>query len=83
MTTKLDTYLESLYQQRDRVVHAIESLEEIVRTGESAKRQLLERAPGKRGRKFMGIAERQIVSERMRRYWAKRREEKHDQEHSR
>jgi hypothetical protein len=52
--------LQARKQQLDRTIAALETLES--------------QTPAKRrGRKFMGEAERQAVAERMRRYWANRR----------
>lgn len=58
-----------LVEERNRIARIIESLEEAVGAGESA-------VPRKRrGRKSMDAKARREVSERMRRYWAKRRGE--------
>lgn len=69
----MDLYkaIRDLYAEKDRLERVIASLEEM-------QRKMLETqkaADGKRrGRKSMGQNERQEVSERMKRYWAKRRE---------
>jgi hypothetical protein len=55
----------ALYAQKKRLENAIAELEELA--GEHSKR---------RGRKSMAETERQQVSERMKRYWAARREER-------
>lgn len=61
-----------LRQEHARLVAAIQSLEALQSAGAS----LSERPPRRRGRKGMGAAERLQVSERMKRYWAKRRRER-------
>ena len=56
-----------LVQERNRIQRIIESLENVSRTEQSS-------IPRKRrGRKNMDRAAREEVSERMKRYWAKRR----------
>lgn len=52
----------------DRLIAALEDMEsgKVPETGDAI--------PHKRGRKAMSADERRIVSERMRRYWASRRE---------
>jgi hypothetical protein len=52
-------------EKLDRVIASLEALQSSVDTA-------VLRKPG-RGRKFMSTAERQEVSERMRRYWASKR----------
>jgi hypothetical protein len=68
----MDLYriIRELGQERDRLVHLIRSLEE--HAGGAARRVTGKR----RGRKSMDRVARQQVSERMKRYWEKRREEK-------
>src|SRR4051812_44285009 len=68
----MDLYriIRELVQERDRVQRIIDSLEEMKSYGKApAKPQQLKR----RGRKSMDRAARNEVSERMRRYWAKRK----------
>jgi hypothetical protein len=63
-----------LVQERNRIQRIIESLENASRS---------DRAPAsrkKRGRKAMDRAAREEVSQRMKRYWAKRRAAAKDQE---
>ena len=62
----MDVYalLHDLRAQRDQLKAIIAELEALQADAPSTKR---------RGRKFMTAAERQQVSERMRRYWASRR----------
>ena len=57
-----------LVKERDRIAGIIESLETV--SGEK------KAGPKRRGRKSMDHAARKEVSERMRRYWARRRSEK-------
>jgi hypothetical protein len=54
--------LRQLHQERKRITEIIKSLESLAAGGRK-----------KRGRKSMNSAERRRVSERMKRYWAKRR----------
>jgi hypothetical protein len=72
----MDLYriISELVQERDRLVQLIQSLEEHaggVARGVKGKR---------RGRKSMDRVARQQVSERMKRYWEQRREEKGSRE---
>ena len=71
----MDLYkaIRDLYAEKERLERVIASLEEMQRKMAEAQK------PGdgkRRGRKSMGAEERQEVSERMKRYWAKRREAK-------
>jgi hypothetical protein len=65
----LSKILHKLYAEKDGVVQAIAALEELRRdrAGQSLP------SSKRRGRKSMGAEERQEVSERMKRYWASRR----------
>jgi hypothetical protein len=67
----MDLYriISELVQERNRVQRIIESLENATRLANH------QPARGRRGRKKMDRAAREEVSERMKRYWAKRREE--------
>ena len=56
-----------LHQDLEKIDLVIESLEALIRTGTMT-------VGGHRGRKFMAEEERRIVSERMKKYWASRRE---------
>ena len=60
-----------LVEERSRIIRIIASLEEMLADGSKSPRP-----PGvrRRGRKSMDGAARQEVSERMKRYWAARRE---------
>ena len=64
----LNRMIEELMQERERIAEIIRSLEAMERKGNSA-------PPKRRGRKFMDEAGRAEVAERMKRYWAKKREE--------
>ncbi len=68
----LNKIIRELTQERDRIQKIIESLEQMKSTGTSTSRPTAKR----RGRKSMDAAGRAEVSERMRRYWEKRRNEK-------
>jgi hypothetical protein len=61
--------IDDLVQERDRLARIIQSLEGMTPAGTAP-----DRPPGKRrGRKFMDMTARQEVSERMKLYWAARR----------
>jgi hypothetical protein len=62
----LQTILEELYLERERLGRTIAALEELA-SPESPQ------VHDRRGRKSMGAAERLEVSERMKKYWANRR----------
>jgi len=66
----MDLYksIRELYEQKKRLDVVIASLEELEKTGS-------EEPPKRRGRKPMDAQARREVSERMRRYWARRRKE--------
>jgi alkyl hydroperoxide reductase subunit AhpC len=59
-----------LVDERNRIARIIESLQEAAGSGEVVT------AKKRRGRKSMDPKARREVSERMRRYWAQRRQEK-------
>jgi hypothetical protein len=67
----MDLYkaIKDLYEQKKRLDLVIASLEEIERSGKTIPAIL----PKRRGRPPMDAAARREVSERMKRYWAKRR----------
>jgi len=70
----MDIYriIRELVEERNRISKIIASLDEIVPEG----RKSTSKAKGsRRGRKSMDASARQEVSERMKRYWASRREE--------
>jgi arylsulfatase A-like enzyme len=62
--------LAQLYAERDRVQQAIATLEQFQQERNTA-------LPGhrRRGRKSMGTEERKVVAERMKKYWAKKRQQ--------
>jgi hypothetical protein len=62
----LDKAIRHLKLENERIELAIAQLEELVRAGGGL-------ATKRRGRKSMADQERREVSERMKRYWAKRR----------
>ena len=68
----LNKTLQELYWQKDRIERAIASLE-CLHTSEGDAVPTVQR-PKRRGRHGMSATERQEVSERMKRYWASRRE---------
>jgi hypothetical protein len=72
----MDLYriIRELAQERDRIQRIIDSLEEMKPGGKVSVRQ--EGAARRRGRKSMDPAARRQVSERMRLYWAQRKEER-------
>ena len=62
----LDKLIRELHQELSRIDLVIESLEGMVRNGNLT-------VSSHRGRKSMAEAERRIVSRRMKKYWATRR----------
>ena len=62
----------TLYDEKRRLDQLIDSLETLERTGGTLDPQKLTR---RRGRKSMSAEERRRVSERMKHYWALRREQ--------
>lgn len=66
----LDAALGQLYAEKKRLDAAIEQLSLLQAAPD------IPRAPGRRGRKSMSEEERQVVSKRMRDYWAQRRQQK-------
>lgn len=69
----MDLYkaIQDLYAEKEKLERVIASLEELQRTAGSV--PALPKGVQRRGRKSMDAAERQEVSERMKRYWANRR----------
>jgi hypothetical protein len=72
----MDLYkaIQDLYAEKEKLERVIASLEELQRTAGSVPE--LPKPARRRGRKSMDTAERQEVSERMRKYWASRRQGK-------
>lgn len=67
----LQKMIDELYAEKAKLERVIAALELMQRTGDSPPE--VPRAPTRRGRKSMGLKERQDVSERMKKYWAGRR----------
>ena len=72
----MDLYkaIQDLYAEKEKLERVIASLEELQRTAGSL--PTLPKPAKRRGRKSMNSSERQEVSERMRKYWASRRQSK-------
>jgi hypothetical protein len=70
----MDLYkaIQQLYEEKERLERVIASLEELQRT--AGDMPVLPQAAKRRGRKSMTSAERQEVSERMKKYWESRRQ---------
>ena len=68
----MDLYkiIRELVEERNRVSRIIASLDEMTKGGKKSASQT---GHSRRGRKSMDASARQEVSERMKRYWAKRR----------
>jgi hypothetical protein len=79
----MDLYkaIRELYSEKEKLERVIASLEELQRAAEQDPPEGPDRK--RRGRKSMDPAERQLVSQRMKKYWASRRQKKdhagHDQ----
>jgi hypothetical protein len=74
----MDLYkaIQDLYNEKERLERVIASLEELQRSAVAV--PLLPKPVQRRGRKSMNSQERREVSERMRKYWAGRRNDKTD-----
>lgn len=72
----MDLYkaIQDLYAEKEKLERVIASLEELQRSAGAVPQ--LPRLGKRRGRKSMNSQERQEVSERMRKYWADRRNHK-------
>jgi hypothetical protein len=70
----MDLYkaIQDLYAEKEKLERVIASLEELQRT--AGLLPVLPKPAKRRGRKSMNSSERQEVSERMRKYWASRRQ---------
>jgi hypothetical protein len=70
----MDLYkaIQDLYAEKEKLERIIASLEELQRTAGSL--PAMPKPAKRRGRKSMNPSERQEVSERMRKYWAGRRQ---------
>jgi hypothetical protein len=75
----MDLYkaIQDLYAEKEKLERVIASLEELQRTAGSL--PVLPKPAKRRGRKSMNSSERQEVSERMRKYWASRRQSKQEE----
>ena len=69
LSMDLQKAIRELYDEKERIDGVIASLEQYLRLNGTGV------AKGKRGRKSMGPEEREVVSARMRNYWAGRRTE--------
>ncbi len=71
----MDLYkaIQDLYAEKEKLERVIASLEDLQRNAAGA--PAISKTPSRRGRKSMGSKERREVSERMKKYWASRREE--------
>ena len=65
--------LQELYAQKQKLERVIASLEELRLSGSTTTTSALQPGAKRRGRKTMGLEEREEVSRRMKRYWASRR----------
>jgi hypothetical protein len=74
----MDLYkaIQDLYAEKEKLERVIASLEELQRSAGAA--VPLPKPVQRRGRKSMNAEERQEVSERMRKYWAGRRNKKRE-----
>jgi hypothetical protein len=72
----MDLYkaIQDLYAEKEKLERVIASLEELQRSAGAP--PLLPKPAQRRGRKSMNTQERREVSERMRKYWAGRRNKK-------
>ena len=72
----MDLYkaIQELYAEKEKLERVIASLEELQRT--AGELPALSKEGKRRGRKSMSPEEREVVSERMRKYWASRRDDK-------
>ncbi len=72
----MDLYkaIQDLYAEKEKLERVIASLEELQRTAGTV--PVMPKLAKRRGRKSMNSSERLEVSERMRKYWASRREKK-------
>jgi hypothetical protein len=75
----MDLYkaIQDLYAEKEKLERVIASLEELQRTAGTL--PMLPKSAKRRGRKSMNSQERQEVAERMRKYWANRRNHKEKQ----
>jgi hypothetical protein len=78
----MDLYkaIQDLYVEKEKLERIIASLEELQRSAQSDPSSA-PKATSRRGRKSMSHAERQEVSERMKRYWEARRKNQEEKTH--
>jgi hypothetical protein len=69
----LDKVIRKLYEERAKLDAIIESLEQLKRSAAVVPKEVVKK---RRGRKSMNEEDRKEVSERMKKYWAARRNEK-------
>jgi hypothetical protein len=67
--------IQDLYAEKEKLERVIASLEELQRASDA--NPMIPGGGKRRGRKSMGAQERQDVSERMKKYWASRRDSQH------
>ena len=72
----LDKIIARLQSERAKLEEIISSLEQLRRSARDVPKEVVKK---RRGRKFMSEEDRKEVSERMRRYWAARRNQKNEQ----
>jgi hypothetical protein len=71
----LDKVIRKLYEERAKLDEIITSLELLKRSATVVEKEVVKK---RRGRKFMNEEDRKEVSERMKKYWASRREAKEE-----
>jgi hypothetical protein len=69
----LDKVIRKLYDERAKLDEIITSLEQLRRSAAVVEKEVVKK---RRGRKSMNEEDRKEVSERMKRYWAGRRQQK-------
>jgi hypothetical protein len=69
----LDKVIQKLYDERAKLDEIIRSLEQLRLSAAVVQKEIVKK---RRGRKFMNEEDRKEVSERMKRYWASRRQQK-------
>ena len=72
----LDKVIAKLQGERAKLDEIIASLEQLKRSGADVPKEVIKK---RRGRKFMNEEDRREVSERMKRYWAARRNKKSEE----
>jgi hypothetical protein len=72
----LDKVIQKLYDERAKLDGIITSLEQLRQSASAVQKEVVKK---RRGRKFMNEEDRKEVSERMKKYWAARRQQKESQ----